>query len=218
MLRRGIVAFLICSGMTSTAFAQVPKLSGADLEQELVAKGVGNRQFIEVSAMVLNVKDSQSPPTLTYNSALQWTGGPVEFRQIQGTNKFTHHVMIAAKSNSGQAVDLISPIGPGTLYVVYGQVQILGNIITSSGTAPLVFVAHCLKPSCNTRTVKMASDPSAPPGALATDEVVKFAAPATVDGTASTDADFPISLVHISGTGDAILWPSGRSISFRAAE
>jgi hypothetical protein len=214
MLGRGRAVFVIYTGMLSTGFAQAPKWDGAELEQEFVAKGVGNRQSIEIAAIVLN--DSQSPPTLTYNSALQWTGGPVELRQVEGTNKFTHHVMIATKNNSGQAVDLISPIGPGTVYVVYGQAQILGNIITSSGIAPLVFVVHCLKTPCNTRTVKMANDRSAPPGALATDAVVKVAGQDAVAGSAG--ADFPISLVHVSGTGDAILWPSGKSISLKAAE
>jgi hypothetical protein len=219
MHRRNIAWLLICStSATFACLAQTSKLDGNALEQGFVAKGVGNHQSIELPARVLNVPDSQSPPTLTYNSALQWTGGPIEFRQIPGTKKFTHHVMIAAKNGNGQAVDLVSPIGPGTVYVVYGQVQILGNIITSSGTAPLVFVVHCLNSPCQTRTVTMAGDPNAPPGALATDQVVQFAAHTAPDGAGSADAYPPISLVHVSGTGDAVLWPSGKSISFSAAE
>jgi hypothetical protein len=62
--------------------------------------------------------------------------------QTYGSDEYQVEAMIAAVDASGQPVQGLLPVGPGTVFEIHGKVQLFGNTIEATGDDPLVFVVH----------------------------------------------------------------------------
>ena len=111
-------------------------------------------------------------------------------------------------SETGVVLEAVMPLGPGTVYHVFGSVQLLGNTIHSDGDAPLVFVVH------NTNGDDEAKAKWKTKGDLDGILFRFLEETETSDMQNQSDSDVVLQLVHITGTGGATL-KDGRQLTFR---
>jgi hypothetical protein len=130
-----------------------------------------------------------------------------------GVPAFSIEAMVTGVEQSGGRTTMKEfelPLGPGTVYKVFGKVQLLGNTIIANETTPLVFVVHNAANSDEAKASFSVSGRLIPvPFAISEIKLDKTHVPS------GKGAPPPfLQLVHIGGTGVATL-KDGRRLNFK---
>jgi len=183
------------------------RFDGSKLDAQLKEHGIGDKAHINISkADLATVYASPTGFKLTLTTRHRWTG-PVTLRGFNsgGSEAYTIGAMVSAQNQSGP-VEGALPIAAGTIYRIFGKVQLLGNTITSNGAEPLILMAHSTGSSKVGEADMDITGPLYP--------VIFEISNAPQKGDAPAKEDVVLTLVHISGKGSATLRDS-TSITFK---
>lgn len=149
MFRNFAILIIITLCFAGNSHSQGPrkdKVDGIAVEKELIKSGTGSRVSIEISNDLLSkktkLKATDFSGAISFNPHLVWMGTPFYFRQITGLGQFKYPVMITGANKERTYFEFVIPIGPGTVYEVYGNVEVFGVKISADRFSPLVFVVY----------------------------------------------------------------------------
>ncbi len=149
---------------------------------------------------------SPSGTTLAFSTQHEWRK-PVTIRgmKVAGTPAYEVWAMVADATKNGDILKTILPMGPGTVYKVFGKVQLFGHTIEADGDGSLELVVR------NTSKSEEAKSQWKTDGPLVG---VPFPLSAVTDQKDDSVTPVYLSLAHKGGKGHATL-RNGKTIEFR---
>ncbi len=191
---------LLLAWLTLGVYAQEPRATPSGS-----VDGIGARAHLDITKDDLYHVFVQDTLQLLFNEGTQF-GTPVTLRELHGGQRTGYSIdaMAAGVDQRGAVVRAVVPIGAGTVFEIFGKVQLFGNNIANDGDAPLVLMAHNarnldqLKPNFRT------SGRLTPVPLYLPVKTLAQKAPANLpDGVV-------LQLVHIAGKGIATLSDGGK--------
>lgn len=183
------------------------RLDGTAIDAAITQQGLGKKSHIDISnSDITQEYTSIGGAKLTFSARHQWEA-PVTLRAFDSGGKAAYSVgaMVAQQGQSGNVLAALLPVAPGTIYRVFGRVQLFGNTITADGNSPLLLVVHSVRGADAGKTDFLTNGPLSP-------TIFYFSnAPARVNPAAKDDILF--QLVPIGGKGSAKL-KDGTSVAF----
>jgi len=180
---------------------------GPALDTQFTREGIAGRMCIDISKDELSqIFVSPGGAKLTLSANHRWRD-PVTLRAFDahGIPAYSMEAMVSQQDQAGAIKETVLPIGAGTIYKVFGKVQLLGNTINADGPAPLIFVVHNAKNTDDAKPGFTTNGPLAP---------IKFKLADNPVVASQVDAkDVYLQLVHIGGKGSAVL-KDGKRITF----
>ena len=128
----------------------------------------------------------------------------------RGTKAYSIEGMVA-QQGGGSVNKALLPMGPGTVYLVIGDVKLLGHTIKADKSAPLIFVVHNVSNSREADAELETEGPLAPIKFAFDDE--KNPKPEEKKDVSKAN-EVHLQLVHLQGKGSALL-ANGETVQFQ---
>jgi hypothetical protein len=117
----------------------------------------------------------------------------------------------AEQTASGTVTKALIPMGPGTIFIVIGEVKLLGHTIKAQNSAPLIFVVHNATASKDAEATWYTEGQLAPIR-FAFDDAIN-PKPEELAGLRHPKEVY-LKLVHLEGKGSAVL-EGGQVLQFQ---
>lgn len=193
------------------AIKRSEKYDGEALNSQFVAQGVGKRKCIPITyAQASRLLRSPGGAQLSVTTTHRWKS-PVTLEGYDkgGIKAYSIEGMVAEQGRESVNKALI-PMGPGTIFILIGDVKLLGHTIKAEKSAPLFFVVHNVN---NSRDADAKWDTEGP---LAK---IKFAFDDAINPKPEEQAEVQhsdkiyLQLVYLEGKGSIVL-ESGKTVQF----
>lgn len=193
------------------AIARCDRYDGKEMERQFSARGLEGRRCIPITrAQASRLLHSPGGAQLAVTTIHRWTTPVVvEGFDNEGVKAYSIGAMVAEQTGSNVTKALV-PMGPGTIFIVIGEVKLLGHKIKAERSAPLIFVVHRAIASDDAQA-EWDTEGGLAPIKFAFDDTIN-PKPENATGLAHPQQLY-LQLVYIEGKGSAVL-EGGETVRF----
>lgn len=197
---------------SAQAIKRSEKYDGKALNLQFITQGVGTRKCIPITrAQASRLLRSPGGVQLTVTTEHRWKTPVILEEYDQGGIKAYSIGGMVAEQGGRRVNKVLIPMGPGTIFIVIGDVKLLGHTIKAEKSAPLLFVVHNVNNSKDADVKWYTEGPLAP---------IKFAFDDSINPKPEEQAgvqhsnEIYLQLVYLEGKGSAAL-ESGEIVKFQ---